>query len=277
MSIGKKKNFFIFPNVTVSEAQARGLMKLEGSIFLCLPWFFEPPAFLEGMPIKILRPDSASMPSEEFPKVLERYLRWMEENEGVEYASFMTPRYHPEEDFSLEDLKAMIRHGGAGRLPKESDRSFYRHLILHLYGRSEAVTQEAGRLLAQIDKMPSPVAVLLEKPAEAASAFTGHDSPVSDAYPVGTRALEILESWIALFSEFIEPGTDLVALDEWVAEALLSLCGCDPETETSSDGSLSYLHFPEKQPGPYTAKGRLADWISGKHLALFYNRNSPHE
>lgn len=277
MSASEKKNFFLFPNVSLSEAQARGLMKLEGSIFLCLPWFFEPPAFLEGMPIEVLRPDPSSMPSEEFPKILERYLRWMEENEGVEHASYIPSQYHPEEDFSIESLKAMIRHGEAGRLPKESDRSFYRHLVLHLYGRAEAVTQETRSLLARIDKMPSPVAVLLEEPAEAASALTGYDSPLSDAYPVGARALEILESWIALFSEFIEPETALVTLDEWVTEALLSVCGCDPETETSSDGSLSCLRFPERQPGTNAAKGLVADWISGKHLTLFYDRESPHE
>jgi hypothetical protein len=114
--------------------------------------------------------------------------------------------------------------------------------------------------------------VLLEEQAEGTSAFRGHDSPISEAYPSGVRAVEILESWIALFSEFVEPGADLVTLDEWVAEALLSVCGCELKPETSDDGRLSYLSFPERKCGTNDSKSRLVNWISGKNLVLSYSR-----
>ncbi len=263
-----KKGYFVFPHVTLSESQARGLLKLKGRVFICLPWFFEPPASLEGLPIEVVRPDPACMPSREFPMILDRYLRWMEENLGFDHASYLASRYHSEEDFSLESLKTMIRDGVGKILPEDPDKSFYRHLILHLYGRSEAATREAGNWLDQLDNMPSPVAVLLEEPDEKISVFKDHDSPISEAYPSGVRPLQILESWISLFSDCVAPGSDLVTLDEWVAEALLAVSGCDLKPETSLEGDLSYLSFPEKLYRPSLSKSHLMNWLSGKRLAL---------
>ncbi len=212
----------LFPHTWIREADLTRILAVCGSMTLCLPWFAEPPGFVDrhrqGSRVKILRPPESLKPAEEIFGVLKEYRRWMTEQKNAGQARSLQAAVAPRDSLEATwDIRLRLKSAGEPGTP-EQEKAFQWHLVLYLARESESEQRQSQEMLAELKTSPSPVREALEDPASATGFLD--DLPPSPPVLDENRLEQVLSAWNGLFSMALSEATLLLTVDRAVMEIL---------------------------------------------------------
>lgn len=233
----------LFPHTWVPEPDLKRALAVFGSFALCVPWFAEPPGFMDSyrpaLRVGILRPPEVFKPGETFSGTLKEYRLWMEEHKASQKASSLKAALAAGEPLEASwDIRARLK--GAG--PRESSReqrAFQWHLVLHLARETEIERRGAEEMLAALRTGHSPLREALEEPDTAAGFLS--DLPPPSPAVADARLQPILEAFCGLFGAAVAEAPTLVT----VVPALMGSIR-DAARETAAE-TLAVPALPETE------------------------------
>ncbi len=257
---GVGERLLIFPHLRPPKKIAFQIARTWGGFGLCLPWYLSPPPYLGEVDLKVFRPPEELMPKPDFARILSEYLAWMNEHKGEEYSAYLTSIDRMEDPSEIE-LAEMIR----GRNPPErhTDKGLGPHLVLHLYAMTDEDSQRAELMLQGIRDTPSPLSAALDEPSIRAELFSDLPPVFPEARPSETRARQILEAWLSLFSRNLREDTALLTYEQWVLEAIGRLLRQEASL-LAEDESFIRFRLPEQPSGGY--RPEPSSHIAGRDL-----------
>ena len=178
-----------------------------------LPWGTERPEVDKDTGIEQLFPPDTMKPEADFNLLLNECFNWAyEQGETSRRELAKTGRTNPISDESLRHIKTILGNKISPDT-SEKDRVIRWHMLLHLAGRLEQDRSEANRMLADLNKMPSPLlknADLTEKTEYPLENLTGIGSEllISEA-----NSRQLLRAWYGLYHTSIKEREPLLTTD----------------------------------------------------------------
>ena len=242
----------LFPHTQITPPKLREAVSIFGRLTICQPWFSDPLTMeeeeLDPSLIRILYPSADVKPKGDFKRLIAEYRQWIRQDRGKSSQAFLRASsiVPPSEDTSWE-IKARIRKGENEVSAPPVDHALKWHLTLHLAREIEENMLKSTEMLRQVKKKKSPVEDALEDASTLRGLF--EDLSITGTEPLMESHLivQIIDSWLGLFGEFLEGHGSLITFDSQVMEHVLETF----ESETAAP-------LPEAPPLPReTAHGRI--------------------
>jgi hypothetical protein len=212
---------YLFPHSNPPEDIIKRVTSFFGPMKMCLPWFMEPPTFINEAPVEILYPPDNLRPKDTFKAILSEYRFWVKQNQDRTYWEIIkSDRSGKPEDEATWNIRHMITRGVESISDSEEDLITRRHLVLHLEGEMEEQQASADSILRTLKNKRSPLEGSLEKKLDINGLFEDLPGLDSDSSLTDLNLAHLIEAWLGLFHRYIEEKGLLITLNSRIMDFL---------------------------------------------------------
>jgi hypothetical protein len=217
----------LFPHAGLARPELGKILVLFCPLRVFVPWRMEPAEVLSQDPpaacVETRHPPAELDPGASFGRAVADYRDWVRLHLDRSGLDLLKTSAGPGEEDPLWEIRKKIREQGAPAKGRREAGAFRRHMVLHLAREIEEQRSDADRILDALKKTRSPLEGLTDDPEEIRSLF--EDLPGFHWSPEAGRhdPMPIVEAWLGLFGESLDPGDPLVTLDRRFVDHLTGL------------------------------------------------------
>ncbi|MFC1533536.1 hypothetical protein ACFL7M_09260 [Thermodesulfobacteriota bacterium] len=274
----------LFPYFHTHESVIEKVSTFFGPITIYLPWFQEPPEFINYKNIEISYPPDSLKPKDGFKNILSEYHHWVEQNRDKSYLEIIkSDRKSELTDNSTWEIRQMLGRTVQSVSGTEEEKTLRWHLLLHLAREIEEQLVLADRILKTLKDKNSLLEGSIESAEEIRSLLGDLPSFEPETVLDDFNFRQIFDAWFSLFEVYLNENELLITFNrytmDYLSEQWDNLYIEDKSTNRSTIGfkvpDLSY-HAPDEQDKiekEYNIHERLRDM---KDLIFGLEKNPTH-
>ena len=237
---------YLFTHSNPTESTIKKVISFFGPLKIFLPWYMEPPPFIDDVSMEVVYPPDNLKPKDVFRNMLSEYRSWVKQNQDRSYTEIIkSDRVRNRGEDAIWEIRQMLVRG-VGSIPDPEDENIIRwHLLLHLAGEIEEQQAAADRILRTLKEKRSPLEGSIEKALDINSLFGDLPGIDTESSLNDRNLIQVIDAWLGLFGGYLEKKGLLITLNSRIMDYISERWDDLSADDVSTKGTIMF-----NIPGP---------------------------